>query len=202
MNFKMNLSLKRIIYTIIGIFFLGAGVAFITIAGLGTNPLDALDEVISNATGIAFARITFVAQILMVLISLLLWPKNVGIGTIMAMFLTQVPIDITYHFISRSPELLINIIFVLLGIILMTFGAGLVIVSGLGMGTYEALTFSIAYRFNLKFVYTKYILDSIFLILAIIFKGQIGIGTILIYLLSGKLIDFFKNFLETRINFD
>ena len=89
----MKIDPKRILVTLIGIYILGTGVALITIAGLGTGCLDALDEVIANATGLSFGRVTFFAQILMVIVALIIYPKNIGIGTLMSMFLTQFPIQ-------------------------------------------------------------------------------------------------------------
>ena len=199
MNLKMKINLRNIIFTILGIIFLGVGVAFTTKAGLGTNALDVLDEIIANKTGISFGRITFIAQILMIVFAFIFDRKTIGIGTLMAMFLTQFPIDITYSLINRSDNFMINLLMVIIGVIVMAFGASMIIKGKLGMGTYEALTISIANRLNVRFVYVKYVLDSIFLILVIIFKGNIGVGTIITYLFLGKLIELFNNLLDRYI---
>ena len=199
MNLKMKINLRNIIFTILGIIFLGVGVAFTTKAGLGTNALDVLDEIIANKTGISFGRITFIAQILMIVFAFIFDRKTIGIGTLMAMFLTQFPIDITYSLINRSDSFIINLLMVIIGVIVMAFGASMIIKGKLGMGTYEALTISIANRLNVRFVYVKYVLDSIFLILVIIFKGNIGVGTIITYLFLGKLIELFNNLLDRYI---
>lgn len=199
MNLKMKINLRNIIFTISGIIFLGVGVALTTKAGLGTNALDVLDEIIANKTGISFGRITFIAQILMIVFAFIFDRKTIGIGTLMAMFLTQFPIDFTYSLINRSDSFIINLLMVIIGVIVMAFGASLIIKGKLGMGTYEALTISIANRTNVRFVYVKYVLDSIFLILVILFKGNIGVGTIITYLFLGKLIELFNNLLDRYI---
>ena len=196
MNLRTKINLRNIIFTILGIIFLGVGVAFTTKAGLGTNALDVLDEIIANKTGISFGRITFIAQILMIVFAFIFDRKTIGIGTLMAMFLTQFPIDITYSLINRSDSFIINLLMVIIGVIVMAFGASMIIKGKLGMGTYEALTISIANRLNVRFVYVKYVLDSIFLILVILFKGNIGVGTIITYLFLGKLIELFNNLLD------
>ena len=197
----MKIDLKRLIVTLIGIYILGTGVALITIAGLGTGCLDALDEVIANATGLSFGRVTFFAQILMVIVTLIIYPKNIGIGTLMSMFLTQFPIDITYLFVHRPDNIIVGILMACVATIVMAFGAALIIHGGLGMGTYEAMTFSFDYRFHWPFVYVKYAFDSVFLILALIFHGQIGIGTIIAYLFLGKLIEVFGKLFKKYITF-
>ena len=192
----MKINLRNIIFTILGIIFLGVGVALTTKAGLGTNALDVLDEIIANKTGISFGRITFIAQILMIVFAFIFDRKTIGIGTLMSMFLTQFPIDFTYSLINRSDNFMINLLMVIIGVIIMAFGASLIIKGKLGMGTYEALTISIANRTNVRFVYVKYVLDSIFLILVIVFKGNIGVGTIITYLFLGRLIELFNNLLD------
>lgn len=199
MNLKMKINIRNIIFTISGIIFLGVGVALTTKAGLGTNALDVLDEIIANKTGISFGRITFIAQILMIVFAFIFDRKTIGIGTLMAMFLTQFPIDFTYSLINRSDSFIINLLMVIIGVIVMAFGASLIIKGKLGMGTYEALTISIANRTNVRFVYVKYVLDSIFMILVILFKGDIGVGTIITYLFLGKLIELFNNLLDRYI---
>ena len=200
MNLKMKISLRNIIFTVLGIMFLGIGVALSVRAGLGSNALDILDEIIANKTGISFGRITFIAQILMIVFAFFFDRKTIGIGTLMAMFLTQFPVDITYSLIGKSDSFVINLMMVITGVIIMAFGAALIIKGRLGMGTYEALTFSIANRFNFRFVYVKYVLDSIFLLLVIIFRGTIGIGTIITYLFLGRLIELFCGLLDKYIN--
>ena len=135
MNLKMKIDLRNIIFTILGIIFLGVGVAFTTKAGLGTNALDVLDEIIANKTEISFGRITFIAQILMIVFAFIFDRKTIGIGTLMAMFLTQFPIDITYSLINRSDSFMINLLMVIIGVIVMTFGASMIIKGKLGMGT-------------------------------------------------------------------
>lgn len=202
MNSGMKISFKRILLTIIGIMILGAGVAPAIKAGLGTSSLDVLIELISKNIGISVGRITFFAQMIMVIVSLILYPKNIGIGTVMALILTQFPIDLVYSLTPSSEVFYINLLMVIIGTILTSLGSALIIHAGLGMGTYEALTFSISYHFDIKYLYVKYTLDAVFLIILIIFKGRIGVGTIISYLFIGKLIELFKELFEKTIRID
>lgn len=198
----MRIDHRRVVYTILGIMVLGAGVALAVKAGLGTSSLDVLIELVSRKVGISVGRITFFAQIIMVVTALILYPKNIGIGTVLALFLTQFPIDLVYSITPQSEVFIINLIMVSVGTVLTSLGSAMIIDAGLGMGTYEALTFSIAYRFNIKYLYVKYCLDAIFLILLIVFGGTIGIGTIISYLFIGKLIEIFKEILEKTLKIE
>ena len=201
MNCAMKIDLKRLFYTALGIMILGAGVALAVRAGLGTSPLDVLIELLHFRIGISVGRLTFIAQILMVTIALVLWPKTIGIGTVMAMFLTQFPLDLVYELVGTYESFYLNLFLCVSGTVLTALGAAVIIHAGLGMGTYEALTFSISNRFKIKYLYVKYGLDAIFMLLLIIFHGTIGIGTLISYLFLGKLITVFLPILEKRIVF-
>ena len=201
MNSVTKTDFRRFFYTILGIFILGAGVALAVRAGLGTSPLDVLIELLHFRIGISVGRITFAAQILMVVIALVLWPKTIGIGTLMAMFLTQFPIDLVYGLVGTYENFYINLFLCVTGTVLTAFGAAVIVRAGLGMGTYEALTFSISNRFQIKYLYVKYGLEAIFLLLLIIFHGTIGIGTLISYLFLGKLITVFIPLTEKWISF-
>ena len=201
MNYAMKIDLKRLFYTVLGIAILGAGVALAVRAGLGTSPLDVLIELLHFRIGISVGRLTFVVQILMVAIALILWPKTIGIGTVMAMFLTQFPLDLVYDLVGTHEGFYVNLFLCILGTVLTAFGAAVIIHAGLGMGTYEALTFSISNRFKIKYLYVKYGLEAVFLLLLVLFHGTIGIGTLISYLFLGKLITVFIPLAEKWIVF-
>ncbi len=201
MNYAMKIDLKRLFYTVLGIAILGAGVALAVRAGLGTSPLDVLIELFHFRIGISVGRLTFVAQILMVAIALILWPKTIGIGTVMAMVLTQFPLDLVYDLVGTYDSFYVNLFLCILGTVLTAFGAAVIIHAGLGMGTYEALTFSISNRFKIKYLYVKYGLEAVFLLLLILFHGTIGVGTLISYLFLGKLITVFIPLAEKWIVF-
>ncbi|MBR4462796.1 MAG: YitT family protein [Erysipelotrichaceae bacterium] len=201
MNSETKIDIRRLFYTVLGIAILGAGVALAVRAGLGTSPLDVLIELVHFKIGISVGRLTFFCQVMMVVIALILWPKTIGIGTVMAMFLTQFPIDLVYDLVGTYDSFYINLFLCVIGTALTAFGAAVIIRAGLGMGTYEALTFSISNRFKIKYLYVKYGLEAIFLLLLILFHGTIGIGTLISYLFLGKLITVFIPVTEKWISF-
>ncbi len=201
MNYEMKIDPARLFYTILGIMILGAGVALAVKAGLGTSPLDVLIEISHFRIGLSVGRITFFAQIMMVVISLILYPKNIGIGTVLALFLTQFPIDLVYGLVRTSDVFVLNLVMSFIGAMLTSLGSALIIHAGMGMGTYEALTFSIAYRFNIKYLYVKFTLDAIFMILLLVFHGTIGVGTLISYLFIGRFIVIFMDLLKKVIVF-
>lgn len=201
MNSKM--MIKRLILTIVGLCFLGAGVAMITSVNMGTEPMAGFVEIFSLRSGLlTYGKMTTVIEILMVIFAYFVSKKTVGIGTLITMLLVHLPIDLVYNNIPRFDSLFINICLIILGIILISLGAETIIHAGLGMGPYEAFMHSIANKSKISFTYVKYICDAIFLILTIIFKGQIGIGTILTYILTPLCMRYFEHTIKKIIKFE
>ena len=75
------------------------------------------------------------------------------------------------------------------------------IATKLGMGIYDATIFAVASKVNKDSVVVRYFVDGFFLILTIILKGYIGIGTILPYLLTGNLMKLFMPYIEKICHF-
>ena len=128
--------------------------------------------------------------------------KNIGLSTLIVVLLNQYPVDFVTGLITHSDSLVINVLWILAGIIFVAIGCDILIASNLGMGIYDAFVFGIADRLNKKFVIVRYVIDSIFLILTIILHGYIGIGTILPYILTGPIIAYTKPIIEKMIKFD
>lgn len=189
MNLKMKS--KRLFLTLLGTCVLGVGIALSVRSRQGGNILDLLFEAISIRTGFSIGRINFFGQMIMALITLILYPKNIGIGTVLSLFLTQFPIDFVYSILGTYDSLIINMILISVGTVFVGLGAGLIVYAGLGMSTYEALLFAISNRTKIKYVYLKYVFDGVFLLTLILLNGTVGIGTIMAFLFIGRLIVFF-----------
>ena len=201
MNLETKIDIKRLIVAILGVVFLGFGVGMGTAAQLGSDCLASFNEAFSSTTGwLSFGQMSAFVQIIMIIITFLMYRKNIGVGTIIAVVLISCPIDFAYQLIKPSQSLTINILIVLAGVILISLGAVMIIHADLGMGPYEAFMYIFVRRFNIKFTYVKYVCDAAFLFLAVVFKGYIGLGTIINYLLTPKVMDFFSKHIDKFID--
>ena len=193
----MKNKLKRWIMTLSGIVFMGVGVAAATVPELGTDPLAGFNEVLSKMTGISLGRMTSLVQALMIVLCLIFNRKSIGIGTLLSMYLVQFPIDVTVSALSKPQSVITGIIFVLIGTALIALGAELVITADLGIGPYDAFITTVGKLIGLKFTYAKYIFDGTFLVLTLLLKGNVGIGTLIILLLCPKLMELIGNRIKT-----
>ena len=184
MNSETKTSIKRLSVTVLGILLLGSGVGLATAAQIGSDCMASFCEILSERLGfITIGQLTALIELGMLIYAFMMERKTVGIGSFLSMFLIEFPIDLVYESVPRSGNYVIRIIYVLIGIVLISFGAELIVHAELGMGSYEAFMYTFVYRNGWKFTYVKYACDSIFLLLTILLKGHVGIGTILTYLL-------------------
>lgn len=203
MNSEMKSKMKRFVVTLLGIFFLGAGVAIDTAAALGTDCMAGFNEAFARTLGyVTFGQMTTIIEILMVIYAYLRSKKTVGIGTVLSMLLVQFPIDLVYNLVPQTQNLVVRILYVLIGILFISLGAEMIIHADLGMGAYEAFMYSFVYTRGWKFIYVKYVCDAIFLLGTVIFRGQIGLGTVITYLLTPKCMDLINKNIGRFIRFE
>ena len=179
--------MKRALATTGGILLLGAGIGLATAAEIGSDCMASFCEALSERLGfITIGQLTAVLELCMLLYAFIMDRKTVGIGSLLSMLLIQFPIDFVYQSVPRTENNAIRIVYVLIGIVLISSGAELIVHAELGMGSYEAFMYSFVYRRGWKFTYVKYVCDSVFLLLTILLHGHVGIGTILTWLLVPK----------------
>ncbi len=203
MNLEMKSKMKRLFVTLLGIFFLGAGVAVDTAAALGTDCMAGFNEAFAKTLGyVTFGQMTTIVEILMVIYAYLSSKKTVGIGTVLSMLLVQFPIDLVYNLVPQTQNLVVRILYVLIGILFISLGAEMIIHADLGMGAYEAFMYSFVYTRKWKFIYVKYVCDAIFLLGTVIFRGQIGLGTVITYLLTPKCMELINRNIDRFLRFE
>ena len=203
MNLEMKSKMKRLFVTLLGIFFLGAGVAVDTAAALGTDCMAGFNEAFAKTLGyVTFGQMTTIVEILMVIYAYLSSKKTVGIGTVLSMLLVQFPIDLVYNLVPQTQNIVIRILYVLIGILFISLGAEMIIHADLGMGAYEAFMYSFVYTRKWKFIYVKYVCDAIFLLGTVIFRGQIGLGTVITYLLTPKCMELINRNIDRFLRFE
>lgn len=199
---KLETKIKQIIVALVGNCILGVGVAFESLPLLGTDPAVSFSQAAAPHLGITIGQMITVTNMTLLLITFIVKRKNIGIATFIVVFLNQYPVDFVTNLVPRSEYLVINILYILIGILLISIGCCTIMASKLGMGIYDAFVYGIADRINKSFLIVRYSVDSLFLILTIILKGYVGIGTILPYLLLGGTINFLRPRILKLIKFD
>lgn len=197
---KLEMNLRKIFIALLGNCVLGAGVAMGSQALLGTDPSVSFSQAAAAQLGISIGQMITITNCVLLIITFIIAKRNIGIATLIVVLLNQYPIDFVTNLIPYSSSIVIRIAWIVLGCVFVAIGCNILICSDLGMGIYDAFIYGIVYKVNKSYVFVRYIVDGVFLVLTYLLKGYIGIGTIIPYLLVGNLIVLTKPYIDKVLN--
>ena len=200
----MNKKVYRYIMFLIGLLFNAFGVAFITKADLGTTPIAALPYTLSLLMPkLTLGNFTILISMLLIASQILILRNK---GSLFDIIL-QIPISFLFGYVidfsmwillNFTPQIyIIKFISLLIGSIIISFGAYFEVVGDVTMLPADGLSRAISIITNIEFGTIKFIADSsqaiIALILGIIFLHELaGVreGTIIGALLIGNMVKY------------
>nr|WP_106784814.1 DUF6198 family protein [Lysinibacillus timonensis] len=211
MNYT-NVTIKRIVSYVFGLFFLSLGVSFSIQAGLGVSPVSSLAYAFALVTGLSVGIMTIFANIIFILFQALfnkkIKMKEYSVQLIIA-FLFGFFMDATLYLVQILPfpaSIVMRIFFLLISLIVVPIGLLGYLSAKLPLMPYDALTYAISNRFNLQFSKAKISSDlvNVFLAGAICVTfiqtfGSIGIGTIIAAYCIGKILGYLMKFFQQPI---
>jgi len=178
----------------VGILILTLGISLTIQSNLGTSPFDALLVGLSKNVGLTVGSWEIILALLLICSNSLLARQRPEILGLITAFITGIGIDMwlfLFHDVV-TPDIWYSQA--------VCFVIGLVVV-GLGTATYlhtnfapipvDRLTLIIKELTRKTIFFSRTIIYVLFLIMAIIFKGSIGIGTLLTVCLGGFILHFF-----------
>jgi len=196
-----KVTMKRLILYIGGLFFLTLGVSLSIQSGLGVSPVSSLAYALVLTSGLSIGVTTILANTLFIIIQVIL-NKRIDLKD----FILQLIISFVFGFFMDATLFLIQLLpapeslvirFMYLVISLFVVSAGLVgyFTAKLPLMPYDALTYVISERFNLKFSKAKITSDLLNVVVAAMLGlvfiqsfGSIGIGTLVAAYFIGKIL--------------
>lgn len=168
---------------------MGTGIAVMVLAGLGLGPWDVLHQGLGARTGIPIGTV----GILVGVVVLVLWVplrQRLGVGTILNTLLIGATIDVVLWVAPDLEPLWLRWVGMLVGVVLYAAGSGLYIGAGLGPGPRDGLMTGLAARgASIRLVRTG--IELTVLLLGWALGGTIGIGTVVLALSIGPLVQLF-----------
>ncbi|WIM68874.1 DUF6198 family protein [Corynebacterium breve] len=190
----------RFLISIVGVSFVMLGVAFITLAGLGTSPVSAPVWVATLAGGLSFGGWTAVWNMILIGVQLLLLRREFPLHAwwqIPAIFVASVTLDLWMALFSGfDPQnYMLKIASVLLGTFILGLGVSLTVVPNLlflpGEGVVSAVSVVTGWKFHHVKQGNDIILVTIAVIASFILFGELrGLreGTVISALLIGVVV--------------
>lgn len=186
-----NKNIWRYPIIIIGLGLCGLGAHLTVLAELGTDPWTVFHMGVSNHIPLTIGQASQIFGLIIIILSIPLSIKP-GIGTILNMFFYGLFYDLWDKLgILPSPStLVVQFIYLLLGIVVLGAGLAVYISAGLGAGPRDGLTLGLHKRFNLSVRLAKSGTEIAALALGYLIGGLVGIGTLIFALTIGPVLQY------------
>jgi len=196
----MKIKFKKYILGIIGAIVVGFAVAILTKAEFG---LDAFSSFIGNLvqmTGRSFGLFNFIIGICFVTINTVINRKRYNFFAIVIAFVIGVSVDLFIPIVRGDKDVLLlyaRMIWFVIGVLIYGFGVAILIKSSI-LSPLEEYMMAIKKIFHTTVAKSKFITDASLILFALIVGyfalgsfGQVGIGSVVITIFVGKVIDLF-----------
>lgn len=193
---------KRVLVYLFGFNFVVLGIALLITSGIGQSAWDGVNVGLSKVFPINVGQATIVSSVTLLTISYLL-SKNIHVffsfvTSLIQGVLVQAYLNIVGKFMYLD-NIYYQLILFFVGILLMAVGCAIYIQAKLPTNHVDKLMLSIADRFKLNLRTSKWITDSIAIILTFLLVGKVEWGTFLIIVTLGPMIGFFASKFESPI---
>lgn len=193
MNTKLIIEdLKRIPRFIIGLTILSFGIYLTKLAYIGLSPWSVLHDGIAMSLNLTFGTVTIFLGLIILVLSIVFLKTKIGIGTILNILIAGNLINLFEYLYYEIPsDLIMKIILFSIGLLCVTFGRSLYISSDLGPGPRDGLFVGLSRITHLEVKYIKPAIELTVLIIGILLGGNFSVGTIIIVITSGYLVQYF-----------
>ena len=182
---RWDLSFKRVLILFFGLAIFGLGDGLIIQSGLGNAPWSVLAQGISLKSGLSIGTSTLIVGSLV----LALWiplRERPGFGTLSNIIIISLFIEIATNIFPKQENIVLGVIFTLLGIAMVGIGSSLYITCGLGPGPRDGAMTGLHQRTGVRVGRVRLGLEVVVSIAGAMLGGTLGLGTLLFALLIGQ----------------
>ena len=143
---------------------------------LGVPPWDVFHQGVSHHTGLGLGTVLIIVAfaVLLMWIPLRLRP---GLGTLLNAVEIGLVLNLTEGLIPETKNIVIRIIFMLLGLTIIAAGSGLYIGAQFGSGPRDGLMLGLNKRFGISVRLARTLVEITVMVIGIFLGGHIGLGT-------------------------
>lgn len=193
---KEMFSVKKLLLTILGIAIMAFGCGMLIKTGYGADTSNALLTGIANYVPFSIGNVNALATLVFIIVSFFLSRERIGPGTLIVPLVISFPIDLAMKICVKAPNLFAGVLLDLLALYIVSFGAAIMIEFDLGASPFDCLSLGVSDRFHLNYIVAKYIVDAFCVVIGFLLKGEVGIGTLLCFLVMGTFISFNRKLLS------
>lgn len=209
MKKRQKISVKRIIWVLIGVALIGIGSAFLRISGMGTDPFGCMNIGVSGVIGMGYGTYQLIVNIVLLIPLFIFMRKGIGIGTFVNMIGVGYVSDFGVFLFSKigitdesiEDELLLRIIFLIVALLIFCMGVAIYMECNLGIAPYDALGEMIPMwtKDKIKFFAARIITDVICVAIGFFTGSVVGAATVITAFFTGPVVSLFRKAVEPRL---
>lgn len=182
----------RFIFLMVGFLLYAFGGVLLIKSSLGASPWDVFHLGLTNYTPLTIGQTGQLVGIVLIVISWYLGIKP-GLGTISNMLFIGIFIDLIFYYrlVPDPAGLGERTICLLLGTVVCSIATVFCIITDFGTGPRDSLMLGLSQRLGLRIGLTRAIIELVVVILGVLLKGKIGLGTLFFAVAIGPLVEFF-----------
>lgn len=198
---------KKIFFYLLGIFIACMGVTFILKSNAGAGPQDIVLLVLTEKIGFTFGTWVIISQGVFLLFNSLLLKRRPEFESVITMIIWGIIMDFWMEMIFTNLNLwldspLLRWTCFLLGVLLIGIGVGIYLTPNLPRMPYDGMMVALCERFKLSLMVSRTILEVTFVIIGVIIGGKVGVGSLVLVLCIGTIIQFFNKLSMKAYNFN
>ncbi|NUU74972.1 YczE/YyaS/YitT family protein [Paenibacillus xylanilyticus] len=193
----------KYVFFIMGILILTLGISFTIQSDLGTSPFDALLVGLSFNVGLSVGSWEIIIALLLICCNSVLSKQKPELLGLLTAFITGIGIDMWLFFLHSwiTPELWIGkIVYMVIGLVLIGLGTATYLLTNFAPIPLDRLTLIIQKLTRSNLLVARTLIYLVFLLLALILKGPIGMGTILTVCLGGVILNTFMPLMKKVVD--
>lgn len=201
---KSKILINKIVFFLIGMLIMTFGSRMLLYSAIGTSAMDALSVGVSNIFGLSIGLSINVVGIFLVLVSSVLRKSKINIYPILTSCVFGLLYDMWSGLVFNNlPEVsgfMNQMIVLLFAILLAAVGTAIYIIPKFPVSTLDYFMLSIQIRFKTSLQTSRIIMEFVLTIAAFIIGGPVGLGTFIILVLFGPVLQICHGFIEKLIN--
>lgn len=190
---KKNMPL-RVGFFLVGLLIMGLGISLIAISNFGNGSWDAVNIGLSEKTGLSIGLCMNIIAIIQIIIGGIINKEFPNIATMVTSIFLGLFIDFWMLFLSsiKITSYIMQFSVFILALPILSIGISIYLVSKLPNTPLDYFMLALKSKFNLSLMISKITSESIGLVLGFMLGGTIGVGTIIIILAIGPMIQFLQ----------
>ena len=199
---------KRILMSALGVLICGVSVGMFKYAALGVDPFQTLMSGLDAVIPIHFGTLYVITNIILLLFTLILDRKKLGLATLINLFLLGYIAEFSQNCITKlfpASTLFLRISILVIAIVIMCLASAFYFTANLGVSTYDAVSLIWSEKQKrIPFFVCRVITDFICVLCGVILckmagfslqqiTGEVSVGTIITAFFMGPLIQFFND---------